>query len=119
MSLRTVDGRDIPLDELPTAKALRSGDTVLADEVVIHLPNGRAISTLVNARPIYREDGEAISVVATIPPDRCRCPPLDSCATSFPVSRSNLLRRASTATSVTDLTRLSGKVQEGPGRLCR
>ena len=25
MSLRTMDGRDIPLDELPTAKALRSG----------------------------------------------------------------------------------------------
>ena len=66
IKLRTVDGRDIPLDELPTAKALRSGETVLADEVVIHLPNGRAITTLVNARPIYREDGEAVSVVATI-----------------------------------------------------
>ena len=66
MKLRTVDGRDIPLDELPTAKALRSGETVLADEVVIHLPDGRVITTLVNARPLYREDGEAVSVVATI-----------------------------------------------------
>ena len=66
MTLRTPDGRDIPLDELPTTKALRSGETVLADEVVIHLPDGRAISTLVNARPIYREDGEAVSVVATL-----------------------------------------------------
>ena len=66
MSLRTVDGRDIPLDELPTAKALRSGETVLADEVVIHLLDGRVITTLVNARPLYREDGEAVSVVATI-----------------------------------------------------
>ena len=66
MRLTTPDGRDIPLDELPTAKALRSGETVLADEVVIHLPNGRAISTLVNARPLYREDGVAASVVATI-----------------------------------------------------
>ena len=66
MALRTVDGRDIPLDELPTAKALRSGETVLGDEVVIHLPDGRAVTTLVNARPIYGEDGEAVSVVATI-----------------------------------------------------
>ena len=66
MSLRTVDGQEIPLDELPTARALRSGETVIADEVVIHLPNGRAVTTLVNARPIYREDGEAVSVVATI-----------------------------------------------------
>ena len=66
MALRTVDGRDIPLDELPTAKALRSGQTVIGDEVVIHLPNGRAVTTLVNARPIYRDDGEAVSVVVTI-----------------------------------------------------
>ena len=66
MSLRTADGQDIPLDELPTARALRSGETVIADEVVIHLPNGRAVNTLVNARPIFREDGEAVSVVATI-----------------------------------------------------
>ena len=66
MALRTVDGRDIPLDELPTAKALRSGQTVIGDEVVIHLPNGRAVTTLVNARPIYRDDGEAVSVVVTM-----------------------------------------------------
>ena len=66
MALRTVDGRDIPLDELPTAKALRSGETVLGDEVVIHLPDGRAVTTLVNARPIYGEDGEPVSVVVTI-----------------------------------------------------
>ncbi len=66
MDLRTVDGRDIPLDEIPTAKALRSGETVLAEEVVIHLPNGRAVTTLVNVRPIIGEDGEAVSVVATL-----------------------------------------------------
>ena len=66
MSLRTMDGRDIPLDELPTARALRSGQTVLGDEIVIHLPDGRAVTTLVNARPIYGEDGEAVSVVATM-----------------------------------------------------
>ena len=66
MTLRTVDGRDIPPDELPTAKALRSGETVLAEEVVIHLPDGRAIHTLVNARPIYGQDGNAVSVVTTM-----------------------------------------------------
>ena len=66
VTLRTVDGRDIPPDELPTAKALRTGGTVLADEIVIHLPDGRAVTTLVNARPIYEEDDEVGSVVATI-----------------------------------------------------
>ena len=66
VTLRSVDGRYIPLDELHTAKALRNSETVLADEVVIHLPDGRAVTTLVNARPLYREDGEAVSVVATL-----------------------------------------------------
>ncbi len=66
MALRTVDGHDIPPDELPTAKALRRGETVLAEEVVIHLPDGRAIHTLVNARPIYGQSGDAVSVVTTM-----------------------------------------------------
>ena len=66
MTLRTVDGRDIPPDELPTAKALRSGETVLAEEIVIHLPDGRAVHTLVNARPIYGQGGDAVSVVTTM-----------------------------------------------------
>ena len=66
ITLRRVDGSSIPMDELPTTKALRRGETVLADEVVIHLPDGRAVTTLINARPIRREDGDIVSVVATI-----------------------------------------------------
>ena len=66
MTLRTPGGHDIPLDELPTAKALRSGETVLAEEIVIHLADGRAIHTLVNARPIYGQGGDAVSVVVTM-----------------------------------------------------
>ena len=66
ITLRRMDGSSIPMDELPTTKALTRGETVLADEVVIHLPDGRAITTLINARPIRREDGDIVSVVATI-----------------------------------------------------
>ena len=66
MTLRTPDGRDIPPEELPTAKALGSGETVLAEEVVVHLPGGREVHTLVNARPIYGEGGEPVSVVTTM-----------------------------------------------------
>jgi DNA-binding response OmpR family regulator/nitrogen-specific signal transduction histidine kinase len=39
---------------------------VQAEEVVIHLPNGERVSTLINATPIYSKDGEIESVVATI-----------------------------------------------------
>ena len=66
MSLRRVDGSDIPIDELPTMRVLRNGESVLADEVVIHLPDGREITTLINARPVHGEDGDLVSVVATI-----------------------------------------------------
>ena len=67
MALRRTDGSDIPLDELPFMKALKTGETVIADEIVIHPPAGRApIATLVNARPIRGENGDIVSVVATI-----------------------------------------------------
>ena len=66
MSCRTPDGRAIPVEELPPAKALRNGETVIADEVVIHLPNGLSITTLVNARPMYGDDGRVASIVCTI-----------------------------------------------------
>ena len=67
LALRRADGSDIPMEELPTVKALTHGETILADEVVIHPPGGRsAITTLVNARPIHQDNGEIASVVATI-----------------------------------------------------
>ena len=66
MSLRRPDGSDIPVDQLPTVKALKHGESIFAEEVVIHLKDGREISTLVNARPIRRDGGDIVSVVATI-----------------------------------------------------
>ena len=66
MELRRPDGRGIPFDELPTTRAVRSRETVLADDVVVHLPDGRSVNTLVNARPIPGPDGRIASVVATL-----------------------------------------------------
>ena len=66
VALRRVDGSDIPIDELPIMKVIRNGESVLADEVVIHLPDGREITTLINARPVYGEDGSPKSIIATI-----------------------------------------------------
>ena len=66
LTFSRADGREIPFDDLPVTRALRTGKTVRAEEVVIHLEDGRAITTLVNARPIRSEDGEITSVVATL-----------------------------------------------------
>ena len=66
MTFKRPDGREIPLQELPTERALRSGETVRAEEIIIHLPDGQMVTTLCNATPILSEDGEVVSVVATL-----------------------------------------------------
>ena len=63
---RRADGREIALDELPLAQALSSGETIHAEEIVIWVPDGGSVTTLVNATPIRSEDGEVESVVVTL-----------------------------------------------------
>ena len=65
-TFRRMDGREIPLDELPPQRAIAGGELVRAEEIVIHRPDGEAVTTLINATPIKSEDGEIVSVVATI-----------------------------------------------------
>ena len=65
-TFRWIDGREIPFADMPMERALRSGETIRAEEIVIHRPDGTAITTVVNATPIYSDDGEIVSVVSTI-----------------------------------------------------
>ena len=66
MVLRRPNGQGIPLEELPTERAILSGETVRAEEIVIHLPDGKAVPVLCSATPIHKEDGEIVGVVATL-----------------------------------------------------
>ena len=67
LSLRRMDGREVSLKESPLADRLSSGRTIRAEEIVIQAPDGRSITTLVNATPIYPENGgEMESVVVTL-----------------------------------------------------
>lgn len=63
---RRLDGREIPARELPIQRAIREGETTRAEEIVVQLPNGDSITTLFNTTPIYSDDDEIISVIATI-----------------------------------------------------
>ena len=63
---RRADGREISQAEFPLARALSTGETVRAEEIVIQAPDGRSVTTLVNATPICSEDGEVESVVVTL-----------------------------------------------------
>ena len=66
VSFRRADGREISLNELPLSRVLRSGETVRAEEIVIFMPDGRSVTVLINAAPIYSDQGEIISVVVAL-----------------------------------------------------
>ncbi|MYH58470.1 MAG: response regulator [Boseongicola sp. SB0675_bin_26] len=66
MTCRFSDGREIRLGEFPIARLLRSGETMRAEEIVLTVPDGRTVRTLVNATPIRGENGGVVSVVVTM-----------------------------------------------------
>ena len=64
ITCRRADGREIALAESP--QQLSSGETVRAEEIVLSVPDGRSVRTLVNATPIVADDGAVTSVVVTM-----------------------------------------------------
>ena len=66
LRVRRADGRQLALDRLPLKELLRASRTVRVEEIVLETPDGRSITTLVNATPIRSEAGEVESVVVTM-----------------------------------------------------
>ena len=66
LTFRRFDGREVSLVEFPLAQGLRTGETVRAEEIVLQAPGGRSVTTLINATPIFSEEGEVESVVVTM-----------------------------------------------------
>ena len=66
LTFRRADGRRISLEEFPLAQVLSTGETVLAEEMVLEVPDGRSVRVLLNATPIYSDEGEVESVVVTM-----------------------------------------------------
>ena len=66
VTFRRADGREASLEELPLAQALSSGETVRGEEIVLEVPDGRSVTTLINATPIRSEQGDVESMVVTL-----------------------------------------------------
>ncbi len=60
------DGHEVSLADLPLAQQLSSAETVRAEEIVLSVPDGRRVKTLLNATPIRSAAGEVESVVVTL-----------------------------------------------------
>ena len=66
LSFRRANGREVSLSEFPIAQQLCTGERVRAEEVVLSVPDGRSVRTLINATPIQDGEGEVTSVVVTM-----------------------------------------------------
>ena len=66
ITFRRADGREIALEAFPLAQTLRSGETVRFEEIVLQVPDGRSVKALINATPIFTEEGEVESFVVTL-----------------------------------------------------
>ncbi len=66
---RFSDGSEVALGEFPLVRALGNATTMRAEEIVLSVPDGRSVRTLINVTPIFGEngeDGEVVSVVVTL-----------------------------------------------------
>ena len=66
ITITRADGREIALDEFVLARELNTGGMVRAEEVMLSIPDGRSVRTLINATPIRDGDGTTLSVVVTM-----------------------------------------------------
>ena len=66
VTLKRADGREFALDQFPLSQALIQAESVRAEEMVLSVPDGRTVTTLVNCTPIHSENGEVLSVVVTM-----------------------------------------------------
>ena len=48
------------------AELLSAGETVRAEEIVLRVPDGRSVTTLLNATPILSDEGTVESMVVTL-----------------------------------------------------
>ena len=66
VTCRRGDGREIKLADLPLAQQLDGAKTVRAEEITVSVPDGRSITTLLNATPIRSAEGAVESLVVTM-----------------------------------------------------
>ena len=66
ITFRRADGREVSLGELPLAQSLGTVETVRAEVLVLAVPDGRSVRTLINATPIRAAGGALRSMVVTM-----------------------------------------------------
>ena len=66
MSFRRASGRKVSLSKVPVEELLDRGEPTRAEEMLLSVPDGQSVKTLVNATPTHAEDGTVASIVVTL-----------------------------------------------------
>ncbi len=66
LTFRRADGREVSLAQYPLVRALNDNESVWAEEIVLQVPDGRRVSTIINATPLAAADGGVASLVVTL-----------------------------------------------------
>ena len=66
ITLKRPDGSEMSREDMPSIRALNTGETVRAEEIIIHFPEGPPVTVLANSAPVFSEDGEITSIVSTL-----------------------------------------------------
>ena len=66
VTARRGDGREVTLADFPLAHQPGTSETVRAEEITLSVPDGRSVTSLVNATPVRSADGALESIVVTL-----------------------------------------------------
>ena len=66
VTIRHGNGKELTMAEVPVAEALRTGEAVRLEQMVLRGSSGREITVMVNATPIRSDDGVMRSFVVTL-----------------------------------------------------
>ena len=66
LTIRRGDGKELTMAEFPVAEALRTGEAVRLEQMVLRGASGRDVTVMVNATPIKSDDGVMRSFVVTM-----------------------------------------------------
>ena len=113
---RRADGREVSLAEFPLAQQFASPETVRSEEVVLSVPDGRSVRTLINATPIKAEGPVPGSVVVTMQ-DLAPLDEIERLRTEFLGLVSHELRTPLTAIKGSAVTLLEEPAQLDPAEM--
>ena len=66
VAVQHADGRESLPKDVPLVRKFANAKALRAEEIVLSVPDGRSVRTLINVTPIRSERGDVVSVVATM-----------------------------------------------------